>query len=365
LRAGCCLAAFLALAAVPRPAAGDVDLRAQISTGRDSNPLEQLEEEPIEAAGFFRLQAEGILRPRSVPVFQRAAILLGGFTERYGRTSTEKRSQGETRIAADLGVGRQGGSARIEAGWRGRDYPDSTTRNFQRIWTRLRGVFRLGPHGWLIPRIDLWTLDFHQTQERDQVGYGVQMAYEMPLARGLVGHAGLELGGVAYDRSSLQLAPESQGELQVEQGPSQSDNFRLIELGARFFRHILIQAQYGFRSQRSNSLGWSLRRHELRWLVSRSVGFGFTGQFYGSLESTHYTDAHLGEIFIFRVGEEQEAADDNNLIALQLAHPLGRSWRIFARHAWFRNESLLVGSYYRKRIWTAGLAWESEGFSAF
>ncbi len=88
-------------------------------------------------------------------------------------------------------------------------------------------------------------------------------------------------------------------------------------------------------------------------------------QIRGRAESTSYRDAGLSDVFIFPAGEEQEAGEDNNSLQVRLRRPLGPGMAVEGRISWFRNESLLVGSFYRKTLGSIGVVWTPVGSSDF
>jgi hypothetical protein len=88
-------------------------------------------------------------------------------------------------------------------------------------------------------------------------------------------------------------------------------------------------------------------------------------QLRGRAEWTSYRDHGLSEVFISRLGEEQEAGEDNNSLQVRLRRPVARGWALEGRISWFRNESLLVGSYYRKNLGSIGIVWTPIGASDF
>lgn len=369
---------MLALLFLPAPSlvesaaaiALDPAVRLQAAVGTDNNPLEVFNDatpnsrDPV-TDEFVRLQVEGELTRRSTGLFQWMGLSVRGFSERYNEVQAEQRNQGEVRAIADLRLGPRGPALRLSGGWRGRDYPDSTARNFSRRWASANGRFRLGANGVLRPGVALWSLDFNLTGDRDQLGLDVDVIYEHSFRPWLTGHAGFGFGSVDYRRESLKVRYSPEGELQPELGPDQEDSSRSVRAGAQIVRGVLVQLDYTLRGQTSNSFGSNYRRNELRWLISRALPYQFSGQFFGNVESTHYTDPDLDKVFVLRAGEEQEAGDDNNLVALQMSRPLGQGWRAFLRHSWFENQSLFVGTFYSKRVWTLGLSWESPGFSGF
>lgn len=338
------------------------EFRFQTSLGRDSNPLEALDRPADADQLFFRVQGEAEAATARIKWAERLGFTSRGFVERYAELPSEQRAQGEFRGFSDFRAGNRGGIARLELGWRGRDYPDSTTRNFQRWGGTLRGRFRLGPKGVIQPRVEFWTLDYARTAQRDQAGRAVEVAYELGLGSRFTASAGLEIGGLSLDRPSLQVEVLPDSSVTITTGPDQSDNHRLARVGGRYLHGVLAQAEYGLRSYRSNSIGSSFRRHEFRWLISKSLPGRITGLFYGNIESTQYTDNNLDDVFVIRLGEEEEAGDDNNVIVLQLTRRIASHMDLGVRHTWLENESLLVGTYYRKRVWSTSISWESNGF---
>ena len=339
--------------------------RLGLSTGTDTNPLEDLVDEDVDSDSFFRFQGEAqIATPRLGPLVQ-TSLFLRGFTERYSQQADEGRNQGEARFRTQMPLGQKGGLGILEAGIRARDYPDSTSRNFSRSWFRFASRFPLGPRGTFRPELFYWTLDYNRTLERDQAGFEVALAYDWRFQPRLTGTLGFELTSQDYDRPSLQANYTAEGELELNFGPKQSDSARFLRLNLRYVSRGLIQVQYGFRGQSSNSVGSSFRQHELRWLVSKPLRWRISGQCFGTWETTRYRGDDLDDIFILRAGEEQEAADDSNHIALQLSRPLKVGLRASARYSWYKNESLLVGSFYKKQVATLTLSWEAGRLSGF
>jgi hypothetical protein len=88
-------------------------------------------------------------------------------------------------------------------------------------------------------------------------------------------------------------------------------------------------------------------------------------QLRGRVETTSYRDSGLADVYILRAGENQEAGEDNNSLQLRLRRPIGTGWSIEGRVSWFRNESLLVGSFYRKTVGSLGVVWTPVGSSDF
>ncbi len=337
--------------------------------GRDTNVLESLDPDAAIEETFARLMTQFRLGRRGLP----GGLLmdLGGrlLAERYRGMRSEARYQEEVSIGVLAPGPARSGMSRLEAGWSGRQYPDSTIRGFARWWVRPQTQMRLGPTGTLRVRTEVWGLDFRRTDPRDQVGLSVDLTYEHPLRRWLLLDAGLELGGVRHGLPSIQVTDgrqdttEEPHPLQVE-GPDRRDDYRFGHLGVRWMRWVLFRVQFGFRSQVSNSIDAGFSRSEIRWLVARGLPLDLQFQCFGNLETTRYSDRKLDLLDVVLPGEV-EANDDDNTLAIRLSRRIGRGLSADVRYSWFRNESLFLRDYYRKRVLTFGLNWEAGEVSGF
>ncbi|MEZ4648794.1 MAG: hypothetical protein R3E97_08410 [Candidatus Eisenbacteria bacterium] len=356
------LAVLTASPGVVRAGKWEVGARLQSAGGWDSNPHEATAEH--EGGSFFRAQGElGCARAFETPFARRAELSVRGFDERYMELPVEHRAQLELRFRMDQSIGKRGGAGRLELSTRNRAYPDTTQRNFSRDRVRWDGRFRLGPKGTLRPSVNYDQLDLEGSAEDDRKSFGVGMAYDWRLRPEWIVFGGLELGGVAYDRPSIVRVP-TDGQ-PVEYGSDQSDAVRRVRVGARFLGKTVAQVEYGYLSQSSNSLGASFGSHQLQWIVSRSLVGQIRAQFFGSIESRQYRDDELDDIEILLPGEELEARDDNNLVAVQVARSVGDRLELHVRQTWFRNETIRIGTYYRKAVWSAGLTWQFGRLSGF
>lgn len=339
--------------------------RVQTAFGVDSNPREELEPDSDASDGFSRLLLEGRIRSLSATPGRRTVTLDSrGFVERYLDLPAEARAQGEVRLLLDQPLRERRGGVEAEAGLRHRAYPDSTSREFQRVWGRLAASARFGRHGVVRPSFQIWRLDFAQTPRVDRRAYDVGLDYERTLRSNWTGHLGVAFERIRHGRPSLQLVDRGTGVAEPILGEDQSDSGRRIHLGARFARRVVFRTQVGYQSQSSNSLGASWRRWDVRWLAAGSLPHGVTAQCFGTLEKVHFVDDHLDDVFILRPGDELEANEDNNALVVGLTKGFASRLRAEVRFAWYRNESLLVGDFYDKRLWTVALGWES-GASSF
>ncbi len=337
--------------------------------GRDTNVQEKLEPDEMIEETFARLMTQVRVGRRALPGGLRMDLGARLLSELYRGMPQEARYQEEVSLSILApGPARQGLS-RLDAGWSGRQYPDSTIRNHSRWWVRPQTQMRLGPRGTLRVRAEMWGLDFRRTDPRDQIGLSVDLAYEHPLRRWFYLDTGLELGGVRHGLRSIQVidlrqdATEMPQPMQVD-GPDRKDDYRLAHAGIRWMRGVLLRVQFGVRSQISNSIDAGFTRSEIRWLVARGLPLDLQFQCFGNLETTRYSDRRLDLLDIVLPGEV-EANDDDNTVAVRMSRRIGQGFSADVRYSWFRNESLFLRDYYRKRVLTFGLNWEAGEVSGF
>jgi len=335
------------------------DLRIQTSFGRDTNVGENLESRLRVADTFARLQADTRVVSDSVPLLGHGELSLRLLGERYTDHPREDRVLGEIRGSFERDLGRSRGG--LEAGFTIRDFPDSSARHLRRGWGEVGFSTPLGPRGELQPRLRYWRLDFRDDAGRGQHGFSVDVGYRQPLHRALEGQVGLEIGSVRHGTHAIRFS----GDPAMPSGVSdrrRNDSYRLAHVGIQVVRFALLRVRYGFRAQDSNSVDAILDRHEFSWLIARGLPWGVRGQFFGSVERTSYSEGELRDLIIVGAGDP-EVGDDDNAVVLRLSRALGDAWTCEVRHAWYRNESLLLQNYYHKRVWSIGLGWASRAVS--
>ncbi len=340
-----------------RAAEIETGLRVREGGGYDSNLFELVDAKDREGDLFLRRQADAELTVRGLLPAGRLSGAVRGLVEQYGRFPAEDRRQGEVTLAWSAAQPRLRRRVSIDGGLRGRDYPDSALRTHWQAWGRLTGAVPVGPVGSLVGRCHLWTLDFRRTARRDRSGASFDLAYEHPVGRRWIATGGLELGTSNHGYPSLRLEADGESPNRaLVYGRDREDRARFLHLGLRRAGRLLAQAQYGYRTQRSNSVDGRYDRHEVSWLLARPLWGGVTGQFLGHVGWTRYTDPSLEEFDITRVGEV-EAGEEDNTIALRLSRRLLPSLSADLRVAWYRNESAVVGEYYDKAVPSAGITW--------
>jgi hypothetical protein len=349
--------------------------RLQSSLVRDSNVFEAIEAAGRRTAGSLRLLGDAELRASELPFSSRAEISLRGLAESLQDYPKEDRRQGEASLSWSLASATGRHRLALEAGYGQRAYPNSSSRSdsssrpdsssggHHRTWGRFVGAAPVGPRGSLVGRLDLWQLDFGRTARIDRTGGGFDLSYEHPRGPRLVLRGGLELGTVRHGFQSLRLDRGSDPPT-ISFGADRSDHYRFFHVGFRRTGRLVLQAQAGWRSQASNSLDGAFRRPEVTWLVSRPLGWRVIGQFYGNLEHTAYTARALRDFYIDRTGEIEAGADDNTIV-LRLIRPVGHGWNLDAQLGWYRNESALVGVYYRKQVISLGISRSFGSASGF
>jgi hypothetical protein len=346
--------------AIPRSVRAAAGFRVLSGVGYDSNVLEGLERKNRLDDAFLRLQAEARLSTRALPGSARAELLGRGLLESFDRFPREDRRQGEVVGSIGLSDPRGVRTIALEAGLRGRDYPDSALRNHWRAWGGLTTSVPVGPRGVLTGRLSIWSLDFHSTRRRDRSGGSLDLSYVHPMVERVVLSGGLELGSVYHGFKSLQFDPEAEntGVAGTLYGPDREDHTRFVHLDIRRVGRVLMRLQYGYRVQSSNSIDGETRRGEVSWLFSSKLPYGVTGQCYGNWGRKRYTNPHLSQILVVRL-DNIEASEDDNTIALRALRTLTGDLRADLRAGWYRNESYLISQYYNKTVFSAGLSWET------
>jgi hypothetical protein len=342
--------------------------RLQSSFVHDGNIVEATVDSNRTADSFLRILGEVRLRAGRLPLDSRAELMLRGFSESYLDHPAVDRRQGEVDlpwcIASDVTRRR----FEIEAGRGARAYPDSSGRGHHRNWGRAPGAVPAGPHGSLVARFETWQLDFLGTPQIDRAGTGFDLAYEHRLSPRNTLRTGLELGSVRCGWLSQSLVVHGDGQdppvTSVEGRSHRRDQYRFLHAGWRRIGRLVLQLQVGYRVQASNSFDGAFRRPEATWLVSRPLAGRVIGQFYGNLEHTTYDERRIGGVVAVFPGKIN-AGEDDNTVALRLARPIGKGWDLDARVGWYRNESVDIGVYYRKRVVSIGVTrnfGEASGF---
>jgi hypothetical protein len=317
-----------------------------------------MEKHERQADQFLRLFAEGETGAwRSGPL--QALGRIRALTERYHEAPSESRYQAEGGGEITGRVARAStiwASARLE----GRAYPDSTERNYG------RGQVSLGTSvplrgGRLSLGTTLGGIDYRRTGSFDrrheilsaEVGTGAGRRVELRLLT--------HLEWSRYARSAIKrIGPD-----QFDLSGRQRDHAREIEIGASFHGAWLIEGGLSWQSVRSNSFGYSVGRKRVGAAISGWLPGEVLFQVRGQLEAVSYHDPGLDRVFIIRTGEDQEAGEDNNFGILRLRRAVYERIALDARYSFYRNESLLVGKFYRKSVVSLGLEWRPFGPSDF
>jgi hypothetical protein len=326
----------------------------QSSLVRDDNVREATEDSLARADESLRLLGELRLDAGALPLDLSGAVSVRLLSESFRDLPSEDRRQLESTLSLGLAPASGRGRASLEAGYGMRAYPDSTSRGHRRGWGRITASAPVGPRGSLVGRLDAWRLDFRSTGRVDRTGGGVDLSYEHPAGAGIVLSGGLELGAVHHGIGRFRRGSGEDPPV-LDLATDRRDQVRFFHLGARRVGRLVVRAEVGYRSQASNSIDAALHRRELTWLVSYSPGWGVTGQFFGNLEKTTYTEAALRDFDITRTGDD--LGENQNTVALRLARELVRNWDLEVRTGWYRNEGLLVKGYYRKQVTSVGLSW--------
>ena len=307
---------------------------------------------------FLRLMAEGATGPLRYHRI-RGSARGRALTERYGRTATESRLQGEGTATGWLDLAR-GAALRLDGSLEGRSYPDSTERGFSRARGLLGIVSPL--HDGVVDLSTGWgRLDYRRTPVLDRADRFLSLRYRRAIDRRLDVEAGATFEWLAHGRAAIRQIDSTTFLLSGDQ----RDRGREAWIALRHLRGWLYEIGLSWKSVRSNSFGYSVGRKAVEGALTGWLPGGLLFQVRGRLEAISYHDPGLERVFLVRAGENTEAAEDNNRLLLALRRGLGERVALEGRLGWFRNESLLVGEFYEKRVGSVGLIWHPVGASDF
>lgn len=282
-----------------------------------------------------------------------------GLTERYFTYASDSRYQAEGSFQATQQTGR---SASLWLSGRGefRTYPDSTDRNYRRASAAL-GIASKLRRGELNVAWAVRGLDYRRTSRVDRRAQALTVDVRGPLHPRVDLLATAEFEWSRYGRDAIR-DPSDEAETDPRR---QKDRGREARVGIQVMRGWLFEGFAAWEAVRSNSFGYSLGRRSLSAMASGWLPGQLLLQVRGRIESVSYRDHGLADVYILRAGEDQEAGEDNNSLQARLRRPVGPGWSVEGRISWFRNESLLVGSFYRKAVGSIGIVWTPVGSSDF
>ena len=272
--------------------------------------------------------------------------------DRYVEAVEESRWLGEVSLDGQAAFPK-GRSASLRLSLFRQSYPDSTHRDFRRERADLSFRWPLSAAWRGGCQIDLHRQDYRQTPFHDETGWGLRLSASRALGTGWRGDVSFRLGSDAFGRKSLKLRHEG-GETVYVLGPDQKDSIRSVGFTLQRRGPFIMSLGYALSSRRSNSFGFSDRRHDVTFLVSMALPWDMDLQGLASMQLTRYTDSGIDSVFVLRAGEDVEGRDTNNSLTLRLRRPLWSGPTLELRTAWYRNEALLVDRFYSK--WIVGFA---------
>jgi hypothetical protein len=321
----------------------------------ETNVKELLDSERGEDDALFRLlldlQSPRLRLGRSAGISGRVRAGV----DRYVRFVDESRWLAEGRLRGQWSLGR-GRQVSFGASAFQQTYPDNRDRNFSRILGDLGYRVPLGTKWSLGVSMDLHSQDYRQSSWHDETGWGVRLSAARVLGSGITGEAYFRLGGDSFGRRSLKAVSYEDTTL-YELGPDQKDSVRDLGVSFQRLRPFVARVGYTFSSRRSNSYGFSFRRHELSFLTSLALPWDMDVQALGKLQLTRHTDPEIEDVFVSPPGEDEEGREANNSLTLRVRRPLWNGPMAEVRCAWYRNESLLVGRFYTKWVLGAAVRW--------
>ncbi|MBC7187462.1 MAG: hypothetical protein H5U38_10545 [Calditrichaeota bacterium] len=194
------------------------------------------------------------------------------------------------------------------------------------------------------------SLDYSGSSEYDSQGWGAELVLSRPLAEWLRVAAtmsehqwSLDRPAYSYDRATDRWSalPDRQRD-------------RCIQGGARLEVHRKGQWAVAYLLERtsSNSYGYGFLRHKVSFLGGVRLPEALLLRLYGVLQRKRYAE-EVRPVVPMGLDTERE---QSNVLIVDLSRPLSDRMTAILRLAWYDNESLVRGWYYRKS--TASLSLE-------
>lgn len=319
-----------------------------------------MERDPRRQDRFLRLQIDA--EPNRIRWgAQSLALRFRGLTERYDRFSSDSRLQGEGNLEIQRGL-RRGAVVWVKSRLDGRLYPKDSDRNYHRASLAL-GFGRPLRGGWFALSPSYRALDFRRTPPFDRRAQALTIDYRRPIQSNLEVSVGSEF---EWSRFGSEAFKKVLGECKWDTlGRDRRDRARELRVGVHYTKILLLECGLTWKSIRSNTFGFSVGRKRVEAAVSGWLPGRVLFHIRGRAEATSYHDRGLDVCFLAVPGDEQEAREDNNSLLVRMRRPVRRGLALEGRVAWFKNESLLVGSFYRKVTATVGLSWAPGSPSDF
>lgn len=218
-------------------------------------------------------------------------------------------------------------------------------RGWGEIFVRLPSMFRLEHEiafrGGRLHYQEFADFDFGHTQ--------LFWRASRPLASPL--NLRLELAGQrsTYNRSALVYQPEDS--TLSSRGVQQEDRRLAADMRVNYTRSMLVSLGYGFEYNDSNSFGFSYHQHRVVGLFGLSLPGRIWLRGYGGLQWKVYREALPRAL---PVDVERERTESNFLI-VDVSRDLNPTVALLVRLAYYDNESIIRGAFYRKTVLSAGV----------
>ena len=135
-------------------------------------------------------------------------------------------------------------------------------------------------------------------------------------------------------------------------GRKQADRRREITADVQLYRNVLVQTNYAFLDNQSNSLGYGYRAHRLQVLVTRHIVGGLDGQLYFTSQLRRYDEPIPGGV-IQMEGEEDEY--EQTVMSVKMARQLNKRYGVSAQYRYSRNGSRQDEGFFRKNVYAVSV----------
>ena len=343
--------AYLLLVLGSTPACGgdfELESRLRLTSGYDDNIFEEAREPTAdEVVGFsFYLRAKSMRSDRrSLRLDYR-----GGY-RKYLSCSAETRFVHEIEGRGKARLGSRG-AVGVSSTVRFKHFPASSRdswRGLGEIWLQwiffgeISGKLYYGPS----------FLDYSTYEFFDYVDYEWGISFCTRISPRLQIGIGSSFNRITYQRSALdyeEFVPEGL----TEKAEEQIDHLYGIALFFEYYRGFFLRCDYSFEKDRSNSFGYSYRRHYVHLVLARDFVYQSLIKVYSAVQFKSYLEP-VEQLLLLNLDTEGE---QDNLFVVELSRGVSSRWSAFVRFRWTKNESLVRDRLYEKRFTSIGMEYQ-------
>jgi hypothetical protein len=132
----------------------------------------------------------------------------------------------------------------------------------------------------------------------------------------------------------------------------QHDRNEEISLEVEWYTEALFRVGFAWEKNRSNSYGFGFDSPKWTVLIARQLPSEWTFSLFFRLQTKRYNDRLAPAFQVYPDTESEE----NNSLFIELEHDFSSQYSLEIKGGWVRNESPFRSRYYKKSIFSVGIA---------